>query len=316
MNVHKNARLTPKGRELLVRRILEHGLRPVEAAQACGVSPRTAYKWLKRYREAGLAGLQDRSSRAQYCPHQCHESVRNQIIDLRRERKTYRQISQLLNVSPATISRVLRRAGLNRLSALEPAAPPRRYVYDQPGGLLHLDIKKLACFRRPGHRVTQDPRHKSRGAGWEYVHVAIDDASRIAFSAIYPDQTGQSARAFLCQALRYYASLGIRIQRIMTDNGPCYLSRPFQRLCRRLGLKHKRIRPYTPQTNGKAERFIQTALREWAYARSYHDSQQRAAHLPIWLHEYNWHRPHASLGYLSPISSLGLSVNNLVRLHT
>jgi len=316
MNVHKNARLTPRGRALLVRRIVEEGLRPVEAAQAAGVSSRTAYKWLRRFEAEGWAGLEDRSSRPRGCPHQTEAAVCQQIVALRRERRTYRQISQQLGVSMSSVARILSRAGLNRLSALEPAAPIVRYVYDRPGALLHLDIKKLGRFRRPGHRVTGNRRLDSPQAGWEYVHVAVDDASRVAFSALFPDETGQSACRFLLAALRYYRGLGIRIQRVMTDNGPCYRSRAFRKACRRLGIRHIRTRPYTPRTNGKAERFIQTALREWAYARAYDHSAQRAAHLPLWQHQYNWHRPHASLKYQTPISALGLTVNNLLGLHT
>jgi transposase InsO family protein len=316
MNVHKNARLTPRGRALLVRRIVEEGLRPVEAAQAAGVSPRTAYKWLRRFETEGWAGLEDRSSRPVSCPHQTDADLCKQITMLRRERRSYRQISQQLGVSMSTVGRVLSRAGLNRLCALEPVRPVVRYVYDQPGALLHLDIKKLGRFRRPGHRVTGDRRCDSSGAGWEYVHVAVDDTSRVAFSAIYPDETGKSAQRFLIAALHYYRSLGIQVQRVMTDNGACYVSRRFRGTCRRLGLRHIRTRPYTPRTNGKAERFIQTALREWAYARAYDHADQRAAHLPLWQHQYNWHRPHASLKYQSPISTLGLTVNNLLGLHS
>lgn len=315
MNSHKNARLTVHSRELLVRRIVEHGLRAEEAAQAMGVSARTAYKWLKRYREQGWAGLHNRSSRPAHCPHATPAACREDIIERRKARQTYRQISQALGVGRSTVARVLQREGLNRLSRLEPAAPIQRYEYDEPGGLLHLDIKKLGRFRRPGHRVTGDRTQDSPGAGWEYVHVAIDDHSRIAFSAIYPDETAKSACAALLQALRYYASLGIRFTRVLTDNGACYKSRRFRRLCRRLGIKHMRTKPYTPRTNGKAERFIQTALREWAYARAYETSSQRARHLPYWLHQYNWHRPHASLGYHPPISRLQ-TVNNLVGLHS
>lgn len=261
MNSHKNARLTVHSRELLVRRIVEHGLRAEEAAQAMGVSARTAYKWLKRYREQGWAGLHNRSSRPAHCPHATPAACREDIIERRKARQTYRQISQALGVGRSTVARVLQREGLNRLSRLEPAAPIQRYEYDEPGGLLHLDIKKLGRFRRPGHRVTGDRTQDSPGAGWEYVHVAIDDHSRIAFSAIYPDETAKSACAALLQALRYYASLGIRFTRVLTDNGACYKSRRFRRLCRRLGIKHMRTKPYTPRTNGKAERFIQTALR-------------------------------------------------------
>ena len=313
-NHHKHARLTLHGRALLVRRITEEGLRPEEAAQAAGVSVRTAYKWLKRFREEGEAGLHNRSSRPARCPHALAAQTRQQLIDARKERRTYRQISETLGVSHSTVARIVRRAGLHRLPELEPAAPVQRYEYDRPGGLLHLDIKKLGRFRRPGHRVTGDRQQDSRGAGWEYAHVAIDDHSRIAFSTLLPDETGASACGALLQALRYYKALGIAFERVLTDNGACYKSRRFARLCRRLKLKHKRTRPYTPRTNGKAERFIQTALREWAYARAYDSSTQRAAHLPQWLHQYNWHRPHASLGYKPPISRLPV-LNNLLGLH-
>ena len=316
MNNHKNARLTVHGRVLLVHRILEQGLRPEEAAQAGGVSVRTAYKWLKRYREEGEAGLHDRPSRPRHCPHALPPQQVEQIVEQRKHRHTYRHISQRLGIGHSTVARILRRHGLNRLGALEPAPPVRRYEHDHPGDLLHLDIKKLARFRIPGHRATADRRQgRSEGAGWEFVHVAVDDASRIAFSAIHPDERARSACAFLLQALRYYASLGIRIRRLLTDNGACYRSRRFRRLCKRLGIRHQRTRPYTPRTNGKAERWIQTALREWAYARAYESSDQRARHLEPWLHHYNWHRPHASLGYRPPISRCP-SLNNLVGLHS
>ena len=316
MNLHHNARLTPRGRALLVRRITDDGLRPEEAAQASGVSVRTAYKWLARYRAEGLAGLYDRSSRPRHCPHRTAEPIHRRILELRRQRRTYRQISQALDVAPSTVGRVLVRAGLNRLSLLEPVTPANRYVYDHPGELLHLDIKKLGRFRRPGHRVTGNRRQDSPGAGWEYVHVAIDDASRVALATIHPDETGQSACRALIAAVRYYQGFGITIRRVMTDNGSCYKSRRFARLCRRLGIRHLRTKPYSPRTNGKAERFIQTALREWAYACSYDSSQHRATHLPVWLHHYNWHRDHASLKYQPPIASLGITVNNLVGLHS
>jgi len=317
MNIHNNAQLTPKGRAILVRRIIDDGLRPAEAAQASGVSCRTAYKWLKRYREHGWDGLQDRSSQPRSCPHATPAQVREEIIRLRRLRRTYRLIALHVGVSTSTVGRILARAGLNRLSALEPVKPANRYVYDHPGDLLHLDIKKLGRFTRPGHRATGDrQKGTSRGAGWEYVHVAIDDASRVGYSSIHPDEKTASAWRALLAALRYYRRFGITIRRVMTDNGSCYRSAFFARLCRRLGIKHLFTRPYTPRTNGKAERFIQTALREWAYAVSYYSSDQRAGHLNTWLHEYNWHRPHASLNYQTPISALGLPVNNLVGLHS
>lgn len=316
MNTHKNARLTVSGRALLVQRIVKEGLRPVEVAQSQGVSVRTAYKWLNRYRTEGEEGLQDRSSRPKSCPHALPAKCQEQVIELRHQRKTYRQISQFLKVGNSTVGRILSRSGLNRLACLEPPVAVIRYEYPRPGGLLHLDIKKLGRFYKPGHRVTKDRlKGRSYHVGWEYAHVAIDDNSRVAHSSLHPDQSGRSACLALIKALRYYASLGVRFERVMTDNGPCYKSGRFKRLCRRLGLKHIYTKPYTPRTNGKAERFIQTALREWAYAKSYESSDQRAAYLPAWLHEYNWHRPHASLSYLPPISRIA-SVNNLVGLHS
>jgi len=224
-------------------------------------------------------------------------------------------IAAWTGVSRATVGRVLQRAGLNRLRALEPSEPPRRYQHEHPGDLLHLDIKKLARFRQPGHRVTGIRAKDSIGAGWEFVHVAIDDRSRIAFSAIHASEGKADAIAHLRAAVRYYATLGVTIRRMLTDNGPCYRSGAFERACHELGIRHRFTRPYTPRTNGKAERFIQTALREWAYAFAYPSSEQRAAHLPRWLHDYNWHRRHGSLNAQTPISVLGLPEDNLVRLH-
>jgi transposase InsO family protein len=315
MNIHKNARLTPHGRALLVRRMLDGGLRPEEAAQASGVSVRTAYKWLRRFREEGAAGLLDRSSRPKSCPHALPAAIQAQVIEQRRSRQTYRQISQQSGIGQSTIARWLRRAGLNRLAALEPAAPIVRYEHPEPGDMLHLDIKKLGRFHRPGHRVTADRTQTSPRAGWEFVHVALDDHSRVAFADIQPDESGRSACRALLSALRYYRQFGVTFRRVLTDNGACYKSKRFARLCQRLGLSHRRTKPYSPQTNGKAERFIQSALREWAYARAYASSIDRAQHLPLWLHHYNWHRPHASLQYQPPISRI-TSMNNLVGLHT
>ena len=317
MNNHKNARLTLHGRLLLVRRIVEDGLRPVEAAQAMGVSPRTAYKWLRRYQQEGEAGLANRSSKPHQCPHATSRSITRRVIKLRRQRQTYRQIAHAVGTSQSTVARILMRAGLNRLSHLEPSRPDNRYEHAAPGDLLHLDIKKLGRFKRPGHRATGTRFNcRNAGAGWDYVHIAIDDHSRIAFGSIHPDEKASSACEALLKAVRYYRGLGIRFRRVLTDNGAPYRSGAFKRLCRRLGLVHRRTKPYSPRTNGKAERFIQTALREWAYARSYKNSEQRAHHLLPWLHQYNWHRPHASLDYLPPISRSGLSVNNLLSNHS
>jgi len=316
MDIHKNARLTPRGREHIVRQVLS-GQTPKVVAQTAGVCPRTVRKWVGRYRAEGLSGLQDRSSR----PRRLHRPTPQEIVlrieALRRERWPGSQIAKELGVSPATVSRVLRRLGLNKLKALEPAEPVRRYEREKPGELIHIDIKKLGKFNRTGHRITGDRtgQSKTRGVGWEFVHVCIDDASRIAFSQIMPDEKKQSAIVFLKAAIAYYRSLGVTVTRVMTDNGSCYRSRAFARACKRLKLKHIRTKPYTPKTNGKAERFIQTALREWAYARAYDTSDQRAQDLPRWLHRYNWHRPHGSLKSNPPISRLGLPGDNLLRLH-
>jgi transposase InsO family protein len=214
------------------------------------------------------------------------------------------------------VSRILRRLKLNRMRDLEPPPVVQRYEHEAPGDLLHLDIKRLVRIARPSHRVTGNRRDKVPGIGAEYVHVAIDDHSRIAFSAMYPDETRASVLHFLDAALAYYARLGIRFRAVLTDNGVSYRSYAFADRCRELGLKHRRTRPYTPRTNGKAERFIQTALREWAYARTYQNSAEREQHLAPWIHQYNWHRPHASLGLSPPIGRAGLDRYNLLSLHT
>lgn len=313
MNLHQHARLSPRGRALLVDRILVQGLRVEEAAHAAGVSVRTAYKWLRRFKDEGLDGLTDRSSRPQHCPHATPQAVVDLVLEQRRSRQTYRQIAEHLWVAPSTIARLLRRAGLHRLAELEPAPPENRYEYAAPGQLLHLDIKKLARFRQPGHRVTGNRQINSDGIGWEYVHLAIDDHSRVAFGSIESDERGVSACRALLQAVRYYRGLNVHFVRVLTDNGACYRGRNFRRLVRRLGMRHLRTRPYTPRTNGKAERLVQTSLREWAYARSYADSEQRAHAFRGWLHHYNWHRPHASLGYKPPITRIPL--NNVLGLH-
>ena len=317
MNIHKNARLTPRGREHMVRQVLS-GQTPEAAARAAGVCPRTVRKWMARYRSEGVVGLVDRSSRPQRLYRPTSAAVAEQVEALRRQRWTGMQIAAEVGVSPATVSRILRRLGLNRLAALEPAAPVRRYERDHPGELIHIDIKKLGRFERVGHRITGDRKGQSnsRGIGWEFVHVCIDDASRLAFSQILPDEKKGSAVAFLEAAVAYYRSLGVKVARVMTDNGSCYKSFDFRDACRDLGLRHIRTRPYTPKTNGKAERFIQTALREWAYAQAYPTSDRRAEELPIWLHRYNWHRPHRSLKSKPPISRLALTEDNLLRLHS
>ncbi len=318
MDIHKNARLTPHSRADLVRRVLEEKQTPKAVATAFGICPKTVRKWVTRFQTEGPEGLQDRSSR----PHRLHRptpaAIVTRIEALRRERRTGQQIAAEVGVSPATVSRVLKRLGLNRLKALEPAEPVRRYERKTPGELLHIDIKKLGRFERVGHRITG--KHAglatSHGAGWEFVHVCIDDNSRIAFTQILPDEKKESATAFLQAAVAYYKSLGIAIERVMTDNGSCYRSKHFAKTCRKLKIRHIRTKPYSPKTNGKAERFIQTALREWAYARAYQTSDQRADLMHSWLHTYNWHRPHASLKNKAPISRLSRKRDNLLRLHS
>jgi transposase InsO family protein len=322
MNIHKNARLTPAGRAAMVRRVVEGGQTPKALSEAVGVCPRTVRKWVERFRAEGVAGLRDRSSR----PHRVRRPTPPETVArievLRRQRWTGAQIAREAGVSKATVSRILRRLGLNRLKALEPCEPVRRYERQHPGEMIHIDIKKLGRIDGIGHRITGDRRGQSnrrgrgQGLGWEFVHVCIDDASRIAFAQVMPNERKDSAVAFLKAALAYYQSLGVTVARVMTDNGSCYRAFDFRDACRNLGLKHIRTRPYTPKTNGKAERFIQSALREWAYAQAYTHSDLRTAELPRWLHRYNWHRPHGSLDAKTPISRLGLSEDNLLRLHS
>jgi transposase InsO family protein len=316
MDTHQNARLTPKGREQMVRAVIEGGLSQAAAARRFNTTPKTVGKWLGRFRQEGVEGLRDRSSRPLSSPTQTPAGACAVVEALRRQRYTGQQIAVETGVSSATVSRILRRLGLNSLKALEPAEPIRRYQREHPGELIHIDIKKLGKIGIVGHRITGDRSKRGRGIGWEFLHVCVDDASRIAFVEIRPDERKESAVAFLEAAVAYYASLGVKIERVMTDNGSCYRSRTFGNACKHLGLKHLRTRPYTPRTNGKAERFIQTSLREWAYACAYPDSAGRAAQLSNWLHRYNWHRPHTSLKRNTPISVLGLPVDNVLRFHT
>ena len=317
MDTHKNACLTPKGREAMVRSVVDDGLRTAAAACQFNTTPKTVRKWVDRFRALGLDGLRDRSSRPLSSPSQTALATCEAAEVLRRQRHTQQYIAETLGVSPATVSRILRARGLSLLSALEPQQARPRYERATPGEIVHIDIKKLGRFDRIGHRITGDRtgQSNSRGVGWEYAHVAIDDHSRVATAAILPDEKKESAVAFLKAALAYYESLGVAVSRIMTDNGSCYRSKAFAQACQQLGLKHIRTRPYTPQTNGKAERFIQTALREWAYACAFQTSDQRRNQLPHWLHRYNWHRPHASLAKKTPISRLGLTRDNVLTFH-
>ena len=317
MNLHRNARTTPLSRAEMARR-LQSGETPKAVAAAFGVDVKVVRKWKARFEAEGPAGLQDRSSRPRRLRNPTPAYTVEQILVLRRQRFIGKQIARQTGVSPATVSRILRRARLSRVRDLDPPPPVVRYEREKPGELIHIDIKKLGRFKQPGHRVTGNKQKPSRyrGSGWEYVHVCIDDASRIAFSQVLPSERKGCAIAFLKAALAYYRTLGVTVQRVMTDNGGCYRSKAFQKACRKLGLKHKFTKPYTPRTNGKAERFIQSALREWAYARTYLSSDQRKDHLPHWLHRYNWHRPHGGLKSQTPISRLPLDRDNLLTLHT
>lgn len=315
MDYHHHARLTIFSREELAKSVVEGRLGLCEAAAEHKLSRQSASKWVKRFREGGSAALQDRSSR----PHRSPRGVDGELVErverLRRERWTGVRIAQATGLSRATISRILTRLKLNKAKMLEPKIPIVRYEHAAPGDLLHIDIKKLARIVKPGHGITGNPRDETRGAGWEFLYVAIDDHSRIAFTAMMPDEKAVSSASFLRQAVAYFQRLGIQARRVMTDNGPCFYADRFRDACRDLKLKHIRTRIYTPRTNGKAERFIQTAIREWAYARLYQNSADRLQHLAPWTHLYNWHRPHASLNQTPPISRAGpqFDVNNLLR---
>jgi transposase InsO family protein len=311
MNSHKNARTTYEGRKLLIERIAVIGL--CRAAQAAGISVRTARKWKLRFEQGGEAGLFDASSR----PHRTRTTLDDVLLAridrLRRDRRPMHVIARVVGRSIATVSRVLKRLGLSSLKALDPRAEVVRYERAAPGELLHIDTKKLGRIVRPSHRVTGDRRDSVDGAGWEFAHVAIDDYSRAGFVQIHADERKDSAVTFLQNAVAHYAALGVRIERLLTDNGSAYRSRLFAKTCQALGIKHSFTRPYRPQTNGKAERFIQTCLREWAYVRSYHNSAQRTLLLPAFLNFYNARRPHSALGYMPPASRLG--GNNLLQLN-
>lgn len=314
--MHKNARLTPKGRALMLGR-LEAGQHRRDVAQAMGVSLTTLSKWVRRYRLEGAAGLLDRSSRPQRSPQRVPAAVSTQIIELRRQRRTGRFICRQLGVCAATVSRVLQRAQLSRWRDLQPRPPVQRYQREHPGELLHLDVKKLGRITEIGHRITGDRRHsRGRGVGWDFVHVAVDDASRLALASIVADERQDSTCAFFRATVAHWRERGVHIQRVMTDNGAAYRSRAFRATCQELGIRHLRTKPYTPRTNGKAERFIQTCLREWAYAEAYPSSAHRTTALQSWLHHYNWHRPHSALECQPPISRLGLQGNNLLKLHS
>jgi transposase InsO family protein len=312
MDLHQNARLTPKSRELLALFVLHQGRSLNTAAATFRVSRRTAAKWVTRYRLGGKAALQDRSSRPRRSPRRLSQAVHEQVLAWRRQQRTGREIAMLAGISRASVSRLLRRAHLSRWRDLHPLPPARRYEHPFPGDLLHLDIKALGRFQGMALRGDGRRRGLRKRCGWEALHVAIDDHSRLAFSCVLPNQTADTAITFLGAALAFYRRHGIHIRRLLTDNGHCYRSLRFAQACAELGLQHRFTRPYRPCTNGKAERFIQTSLREWAYARCYDSSDQRNQWLSAWLHHYNYHRPHGSLAYAPPISRVPLDGNNLL----
>ena len=304
--MHINARTTLRSREDIVRLVLIEKQTLKAAAAAFSVSPKTVRKWVARFEAHGAAGLQDRSSRPARSPKRTAEERHREVWRWREQGLTYGEISERTGLSEATLSRILRghRPG-------PPPTPAVRYEREQPGELLHFDTKKLGRIERPSHRVTGDRRDQVRGAGWECLHICIDDHSRFSHAAVRADERKHTAVEFLESVVAHYRALGVTVQRIMTDNGSCYKSSAFRKACAKLGLKHLFTQPYTPKTNGKAERFIQSALREWAYARTYQHSAERTAALPVWLRRYNWHRPHRSLQRKPPVSRLNLEDNVL-----
>lgn len=306
MKLHGNARLTPVQRRLMCQRIGDEGWTVADAAEAAGISERRAYVWLGRWR-SGDRELADRSSTPKRIANRTSPAVEAMIEQLRRLRMTSTAIAAKLKMAVSTVGAVLVRLGLHRLSRLAPVEAPNRYCRRHPGELIHFDVKKLGKFHRPGHRVTGRAAKgatANRNAGWECCHVAIDDTSRLAYVEILPDQTARTTIGFLERAVEWFAARGVIVQRIMSDNGPNYRSALHARAVQRLGIKHVFTRPYRPRTNGKAERFIQTMLREWAYAASYQTSDHRARALEPWLDFYNHHRPHGALGHQAPATRL------------
>ena len=312
MKLHANARTCPKSRRLLVDRV-GAGWSVMEAAEAAGVTDRTARRWLKRWRSEGPAGLVDRSSAPHRIPHKTPPDRVEEIIRLRRLRMTSAQIAVALSMALSTVSAVLKRVGLGKRSRLDPPEPPNRYERRRPGELLHVDVKKLGRILKPGHRVTGTRRGQARThrdgkpvslAGWEFVHIAIDDHSRLAYAEVLDDERATTATRFLQRALEFFAGHGVRVERVMTDNGAPYISHLHALVCRQLGIRHLRTQPYRPRTNGKAERFIQTLLREWAYGQVFQTSAHRTTTLEPWLNHYNYTRPHGALSHKPPGSRL------------
>ena len=313
MKLHGNARTCLHSRRLIVERVLEQGWTVAAAAEAAGVSARTASKWLARYRREGEGGLLDRSSAPRQIPRRTPADRVRAIERLRRLRMTAAEIAELLRMPLSTVSAVLKRIGLGKRSRLEPLEPDNRYECPRPGQLVHIDVKKLGRFTRPGHRLLgRGPGRFEEGAGYEFVHVCVDDFSRLAYVEVLADERAMTAIGFLRRAVAWFAAHGVRVERVMTDNGSAYRSHAHALACRALGVRHSRTKPRRPRTNGKAERFIQTLLAGWAYARIYADSAERTGALPVWLNHYNYVRPHNALGKQPP----GSRLNNVSRNYT
>jgi transposase InsO family protein len=302
MDYHKNAPWTAVSRGRLARLVIEDGVRLVSAAARFSVSSKTAAKWVARYRQLGDAGLVDRSSRPHVSPRQTSSLLVEKVLALRRGHMPGYEIARRTGLSPASVSRILRRAKLSRWRDLNPPPPIQRYEHPRPGDLLHLDIKGMTRFSEVSLRGDGRLRGKQKHPGFLALHVAVDDHSRIAFTQMLSDQKAETTLGFLNSAVEFFATHGIGVRALLTDNGSSYRSQQFRKACQQMAIKHSRTRPYTPRTNGKAERFIQTALREWAYAKHWTDSEQRDAHLQPWIDYYNRERPHGSLNYKPPIS--------------
>ena len=317
MKLHANARTCPHSRRLAVDRVEAEGWTLAAAAEAAGVSVRTISKWRRRFREEGEQGLLDRCSAPASVPSRTGEARVAMIAGLRRLRMTGAEIAETMGMPASTVSGILTRIGLGKLWRLEPLEAANRYEKKQPGELVHVDVKKLGRIGRPGHRVNGDRRTRCRGIGWEYVHVAIDDATRLAYVEVLEDERAATAVGFLRRAIAHFAAFGIRVERLMTDNGNAYRSAIHALACKALGIKHLRTRPYRPRTNGKAERFIRTMLGGWAYGAIYRTSDERRGALTGWLDFYNRRRPHRSLGRQAPIERLhALNRNNVLGSYT
>jgi len=304
MNAHRNARTNPYSRALMIRRVRQEGRSVRETAGELGVSRQTVYKWLRRFDTA--APLEDQSSRPRRSPRQTPRRLVQRIEELRRQRKlTAVEIAAALGLAASTVSRILRQIGLGKLWRVEAeTAPAQRYEHERPGALVHIDAKKLARIERVGHRIHGDRSRRSAGAGWEWTFVAVDDCTRLAYAEMHPSESASCATRFLGHLIQRFASLGIRIERVLTDNARCYSANSFRALCQAHGIRQVFTRPYTPRTNGKAERFIQTMTRRWAYRRPYRTSAHRTAALRPWLTAYNHVRPHRALGMRPPMARL------------